>query len=569
MAATIAFTTFAATTGQAAPAPSAPKAGGTVKVGIFDTFPGWCSNNNPANSALMAVRTVYETLFEKTASGRLVGLLAESGRPSADLKTWTVKLRSGIKFHNGTPMNADSVKKSLDIAFAHNLGKAAAIGALSTAVTFTANVNKIEVAGPLTLRFLLDRPQNDFTSTLYASGRFFIRAPEQYDSTGSCVGVPIGTGPFQVEAGYRWADNATMKDNLTVVKNKDYWRVNPDTKQKLPYLDKIVFTNIKESSQRSAALKRGTVDAAMFSSASDATFIQDLRLPRNRRNITEFKSPTEYFPSFWFNQATISGVPSPFKNKVCREAVALALDRRTYVRTRTRGEARVADSLVGPSNVMYTKKNFLTFNLNRAKAKAAECKTLMGGKFEFTIPSDTSSVSLNNAKEIQRQMAAAGITMNIDQKEAAVVISTAFRPAKNGWQAIPILLFEGTDVGFNMPFIVTNTFTTNSQSPAKGLRGILGDILNLNRHTDTKVDELFFKAQAQKSAAAAKRGYAEATAYVQSETLSTSILHFYYTFFANKKLGGIGKLRLPIRERVTQRVVSNWGIDWTGVYLTR
>ena len=561
VAATIAITTLAANTGQAASKPSAIKRGGTVNVGIFDTFPGWCSTQNPANSALMATRTIYETLFEKTTRGEMVGLLAESGKPDSTLKVWTVKLRKGVSWSNGTPMTAPNVKIGLDIAFAHNL-KAWALG---TAVAFGANIAKIEATDDYTLKFTLDRPQNDLTGTLYASGRFFVRAPEMYANATACTNVPIGTGPFMVESGYSYA-NAGTKDKLTVIANPNYWRKDPVTKAKLPYLDKIVFENIKESSQRAAAIKAGRVDAAMFSSAGDATFIQDLR--KKKATLTEYKSANEYYPSLWLNQggSGATAISSPFKHKPCREAVAYGLDRKTYVKTRTRGEARVADSLVGPNSVMYTKKNFITYNKAKAIAKVAECKAANGGSFSFTIPADTSSVSLNNAKEIQRQMAAVGIEMNIKQDEAAVIIATAFNAGKkNQYQAIPILLFEGTDVSFNLPFVVTNMFTSTSTSPAKGLKSIIGDILSLNRHTDTKVDEMFYAGEAQKSAAAAKKKFAAATAYVQAETLQTSILHFYYTMFTNKKLAGIGKLQLV--KGKTQRIVTNWGIDWTGVYL--
>lgn len=51
--------------------------GGEINVGIFDTLPGFCVGNNPANSALLASRSIYETLFEKSRSGLVVGLLAE------------------------------------------------------------------------------------------------------------------------------------------------------------------------------------------------------------------------------------------------------------------------------------------------------------------------------------------------------------------------------------------------------------------------------------------------------------------------------------------------------------
>jgi ABC-type transport system substrate-binding protein len=66
--------------------PPTPTVGGAITVGIFDTLPGFCVGNNPANSALMATRTMYETLFERTDTGDMVGLLAQEATASTDQK---------------------------------------------------------------------------------------------------------------------------------------------------------------------------------------------------------------------------------------------------------------------------------------------------------------------------------------------------------------------------------------------------------------------------------------------------------------------------------------------------
>ena len=97
IAATVAMSTMATTGGSAAAATTIDY-DATAKVAIYDTFSGWCFANNLANSALMAGRTIYETLFEKTTTNDLAGLLAVKGEPVAGsgLKVWKVSLRSGI-----------------------------------------------------------------------------------------------------------------------------------------------------------------------------------------------------------------------------------------------------------------------------------------------------------------------------------------------------------------------------------------------------------------------------------------------------------------------------------------
>jgi ABC-type transport system substrate-binding protein len=204
-------------------------------------------------------------------------------------------------------------------------GPAAATAAyghtLGTAVPFQSNVLKATAVGETTVVYSLDRPQNDFLGTLYASGRGFVRAPAQLKDKTTCSGLPIGTGPFKAVS--------FTTDEMIVAKNADYWRTDPVTKNKLPYIDKITFTNIKESSSRQAAVQRGTIDAAMFSGASEGQFIQALR---KQKQLTEYKSPAEYYPSLWLNQ----GKPgSPFKNANARKAVLSCIDRATWVKTRT------------------------------------------------------------------------------------------------------------------------------------------------------------------------------------------------------------------------------------------
>ena len=572
VAATIAISTLASTGSQAASNPSAPKYGGEVKVGIFDTFPGFCVGNNPANSALMATRTVYETLFEKTRGNDFVGLLAKSASVSADLKTWTVELRPGIKFHNGEAFNAAAAVTNFMnssgmnfLGVAATKGPAAATAAyghtLGTAVPFQSNVLKATAVGETTVVYTLDRPQNDFLGTLYASGRGFVRAPAQLIDKTTCSGTPIGTGPFKAVS--------FTTDEMIVAKNADYWRKDPVTGNKLPYIDKITFTNIKESSSRQSAIQTGTIDAAMFSGASEGQYIQALR---KKKNLTEYKSPAEYYPSLWLNQ----GKPgSPFKNANARKAVLSCIDRVNWVKTRTKGEGVVSKSLVGPNNIMYTTNGFPKYSVAESKKFVAAYKAETGAtELAFAGPTDTSSVSVGNAKFFQTMMAKCGIKYDFVTEEGAVIIGKAFNPSPaagshyNAYDSIAILLFEGTDTTFNLPFVLTNGFASTSKNPLAGIfRTSIGSILGLNHHSNTDVDKLFYEGQAAQTKALAAAKYKAGTALLQTEAIMGATFYFSYELFAGKSLGGIGKT--PIELKKTQRLMTNWGIDWAGVYKTK
>ena len=656
VAASIAVSTVASSVSQAASTQSASKYGGTAKVAIFDTFPGFCFANNHANSSLMAARTIYETLFERTRGGDLVGLLAKSATKSSDLKTWTINLREGVKFHDGTTMDAVAVKANLDYALGHKAANAALAAAattpfvekatkayttfmgneklkpalallgvtdtaadktkanvgrisllmalgqfaeggkldlglggkgtlkalgidslpdlgffqasigLGTSAAFLANIKQVDVAGPYAVKLTLDRPQNDVPGMLYASGRVFIRGTAQFSGTSSrcSTGRPIGTGPFKT------ADNYTLvsTDELKVVKNPDYWRKDVKTGDKLPYLDGITFTNVKEGSQRAAAVRKGTYDAGMFSAAAEATFIKDLR--QRKSLVTEFKSPAEYYPSLWLNQGKAN---SPFKSKNARQAVLTCLDSKTFNKVRTKGEGTIPKSLVGPKSSMYTTKGFQKFSVANSKKFVAAWKAEDPAKntqLSFTIPADVSTVSQANAKFLVSTWAKCGIKVSIVVEESAQIIAKAFNSGassaaeQNAYDAITILLFEGNDVAFNLPFVLTNAYA-GSTSPASLFAGSIGSVLGLNKHSDTKIDQYFQGGQALANLKSAATKYKQGTAYLQSQAVMGSIQHFYYTMFVNKKGGltNIGKATLPNGK--TQRLVTNWGIDWVGV----
>jgi ABC-type transport system substrate-binding protein len=688
VAAAIAVSTLATSGGNAAAAADIDTEA-TAKVAIYDTFSGWCFANNLANSSLMAGRTIYETLFEKTTTNDLAGLLAVKGEALAGsgMKIWKVTLRTGIKFHDGTDFNAAAVvdnwkygssgvatdsktyfgailaeysrlatalaggsgplvagtvtttaqvnafdaayKKekaaggiraveatAVKVATFSAAGKAKSVSALaytlSTATAFSSNILWVQAVGTDTLYYFLDHAQNDFLGTTYASGRSFVRAPEQFKGGvgQDCVDNPIGTGPFKVEKKADWSP-----DKLKVVRNPNYWRKDA-LGNTLPYLKQITFTNIKETASRVNAVIRGTYDAAMFGSG-DGKFNQSLR---KSSKVAEIKSAYDYYPSLWLNQ----GKPnSPFSNKDARLAVMTCIDRVNFNKVRLANESKIAKSLVGPQSVMYSTLGF-SDKLQIAKSKefVAAYKTATGKKsLTFTIPSDTSTTSVANINFLVSTWKKCGITAVPKKEEAAKIIAKAFNasPDKdageyyNAYDAISILLMEGTDATFNMPFVLTNAYSTGSPATAGGTARkfasdaaatldkvlpagtgaalapylqmkadifgpSLGSVLSLNHHSDTVVDDKFFAAEAAATDADAKAKFAEATAYLQGQGFMTSIAHGYYNMFYNKANGltGFGELTLPdpaatatglsSTGTVKQRKIANWGVDWTGVY---
>lgn len=593
LAAVVGVSTVASTAGNAARSGSTPVRGGTLNVATFDVHPGWCFGDNPGNSGLMVSRTIYETLVERTRSGYRP-LLAQSVAASNNYKTWTVKLRTGITYHDGSPFNAANVKKNFDMirGAAFIGGMAAAAGGLQafglalqqagggsssaiaklggwqqttartlghtlgTAIPFTADIVNVATSGSDTVVFTLENPQRDFQGTLYGSGRFTMRADAQIDDITKCSKTAIGTGPFTLDS------SSKLDSKITVNANKNYWR--KDGSNKLPYLNKIVFTNVKSANSRSAGLKRGTYQAGLFSGATDGRFIQDLR---KTRSVKEYKSDREFYPQLWLNQGKAS---SPFKEQSARDAVAYGTNVAAINKNLLRGEVTSPSSITGRANVMYSKRGYKRFNLRRAKAAVAAYKAKTGKNLSFTLPYDQSQQSENLAKELRRQWQKAGMKVRLTKVETAQFLKKAFNSTTGGndYDIAYITALEGADTTFSVPFLSVNAYSqissTGTNAAIKGIfASSLGGLLGLSHHTEVGIDAAFKAGQASGK----KADFVKATNIIQSKTLTVPMGSFAYSFIASTKLANIGKARLP--SGGVRRTVTNFGIDFAGVWLTK
>ncbi|NDI16138.1 MAG: ABC transporter substrate-binding protein, partial [Actinobacteria bacterium] len=512
---------------QVAPTNAAekPKAGGTLQVGIFDSFPGYCMADNLANSSLMAGRTIYETWVEQRADGKIVPYVLSSVENSADFKQWKLTVRDGVQFHDGTPVNGDALVTNLQAlrGVLTLLGRAPSPG---TAGGFTANIVDVIKVSTNTVQVNLFRPQVDFLETLYASGRFFVRAPSQILGGAKCSTTPIGTGPFKLVS--------TKLNELVVAKNENYWREDKNG-TRLPYLDGITFTFLVETASRVSGLKSKSLDMAMFTSAGEVKQIRDLQ---KNKNVTVIESPEEYYPSIWLNNRI-----APFSSKNARLAVSYAIDRVDYNKVRNRNYVSPAKSIVGPNNIMYNEKGYIQYDLKKAKDAVAAYKAETGKDLEFSFPYTAGSTeSLANATQIQKYMTAAGIKMNLLPLTTAEIIQRAF---PQQFQAMALLLMEGTGTAFIAPFIMSDTSGGNQTHVLRPtpLRVLYG-ILNLSAFTDTTSDELIWQAKATANPVARKKVYARATELIQSEARLTNIAYQKYALAYRTNVKGVGELGL-------------------------
>ncbi len=225
---------------------------------------------------------------------------------------WTIGLRDGIKFHDGTALDAQVVKNNLD---AYRGTYPARHRRSCSALVFGPYIKSVDVVDPLTVNVTVAQPWPAFPSYLWSSSRLGIMAQAQLDST-DCAKDLIGTGPFKLR---EWVVN----DHLTADKNPNYWAKDKDGNQ-LPYLDSITFKPVPDGQQRLNGLQSGQFQLIHTSSAID---IEQLRALAKQGTITDNES--DKFAEVAHLMLCIAPPTdtvcpgSPFANQHARNAVAL------------------------------------------------------------------------------------------------------------------------------------------------------------------------------------------------------------------------------------------------------
>ena len=220
-----------------------PRVGGTLKFGTENDFAGFevlQSTSRLAINGSIAANTIMEPLFRMDNRENLIPVLGLSAAQSDDGKTWTIKLRQGVRFHDGTSFNADAVVHHWSRMLNPEnkfLGRAA-MGPI-------VSVTKID---KYAVQFHLKHPWLPFRRVISSTRGLAQLIPSSKSVEGGHQDrAPVGTGPFKLKA---WRPG----DAFTVVKNPGYWGKG------LPLLDKIVFKPMADPQTRYASLQSGQAD---------------------------------------------------------------------------------------------------------------------------------------------------------------------------------------------------------------------------------------------------------------------------------------------------------------------
>lgn len=248
-----------------------------------------------ANNSTFSLRNqaVYDALVLEATDGTLHHRLLESGE-TTDGTTWTLHLREGVEFSDGTPFDAEAVK--------FNWERLSDPALASPAAPVAAGLESIEVVDPLTLEVVLKAPNGQFLRTIALNALTYIGSPTAIEADpAGFTAHPVGAGPFLLE---EWVQN----DRATFVRNPDAW--DP------PHLDELVIRVVPDEAQRVATYQSG--DGEIMLSVDARVAASTIQLP-NTRTLRESSMIGGF--NIIFNQSR-----PPFDDVRARRAFALAFD---------------------------------------------------------------------------------------------------------------------------------------------------------------------------------------------------------------------------------------------------
>jgi len=285
----------------------APKKGGTLiyaGAGSIDTLdPAY----NTLFGGLMPMKNIYGSLFDTDENGMVIPDLAESWEFSADGKTVTAKIRSGVKFHDGTVADANAIKWNFDRMMDPDEGS-------PQRADLQSKLGSIEAPDSSTIVLTLIKAFRPFIPQIASERVGWTVSPAAVDKhgggrNGDYGKNPVGTGPYKF---VEWVPD----QKVVFERNADFW----DSPK--PYLDGIVNLALPDPGVRVAMLRTGEADYGTYTGVSGV----HLPLLEGSSKVKVVQQVGAGNGFFQFNTT----IP-PFDNKALRQAFAYAMDREALI----------------------------------------------------------------------------------------------------------------------------------------------------------------------------------------------------------------------------------------------
>ena len=344
--------------------------------------------------------SICDKLFDIDETLAIVPQLALGHETSADGKTVTIKLRPGVKFHDGEPVDAAAAKYSLD---RHLTMKG------SYRRPEIGTVDNVEVVDALTFKLNLKAPFSPLLAQLTDRSGMLV-SPKAAEAAGDKFGLkPVCAGP------YRFVERV-QQDRIVVEKFADYW--NKDR----VFIDKITYLPIVDTTVRLANLQSGGIDI------TERILATDIKTVRDNAKLKLANSVSLAWFGLMINQNNGPKSNNPLgKDPRVQKAFELAIDRDALNQVVFNGEFVVGNQWVSPQSPYY-QKDFPVPKRDIARARALMKEAGIAGRLSIDYMVNNAPEARAIAEVVQSMVAEAGFDLKLRVTEVA----TALKAGEDG-----------------------------------------------------------------------------------------------------------------------------------------
>jgi peptide/nickel transport system substrate-binding protein len=348
--------------------------GSAVVIGPVDANtldPATAFNESETGGEVLSA--IYDSLFTIGPTGNIQPYIAQNFT-TIDGITWTLTLRPGVKFTDGTPFNAAAVQAEwLRIENPKTPGVNA---------QYLQPVTSMTVVNDLTLSIKLNAVNYQFDQAVATSALTWIPSPAAVAKYGASYGShPVGAGPYEFSS-------MIPSVQTVLTRNPDFWQKG------LPYLNQLTFKFNPDEQQSIEAVQTGEAD---MTSPVDVL----IQKTAKQANLGVTAMPISGVFGYFFNESK-----APFNNVLAREAVYAAVNEQTV-------NEQVFDGLISaPSSVVATSSPLFDPSSTFAPANSTKAQQLFnqlaaeGKPVSFTFPYDDTTIQRQAATALETQLAA-------------------------------------------------------------------------------------------------------------------------------------------------------------------
>ena len=464
------------------------------------------------------IKSLFDGLMDyKPGTTELVPDLAESYEITNDGKTFTFKLRSGVKFHNGREVTAEDVKYSID--------RVRDPATQSPGAGFFGSLDTIAVVDPTTIKFDLSRPDATFLHVM-AINFAHVVPKEAVDEFGADFGHhPVGSGAYKMA---EW----TLGQRLVIEKNADYWKT--DT----PILDKVTFEFGQEPTVALLRLQKEEVDV-LGDGIPPAQFLEV-------KNDAQYAGQIVEGGQLHTGYVTMNVKTKPFDDVRVRQAVNMAINKDRIVRI-INNRAVPANQPLPPSMPGYaTEYKGYAYDVEAAKKLMADAGLAEG--FTTELYAYNTDPNPRIAQAIQQDLAAIGIKAELKSLAQATVIEA-------GGNGTAPMIWSG-----GMAWIADFPDASNFYGPILGCGGAVQGGWNWSWYCNEELDKLAAEADAMTDPAKAaerEKKWSDIFVKVMEEAPWAPIFNEQRFTMRSKRMGGDDSLYVdPVHIPVHYDAVS-------------